>query len=376
MKLISWTYTKRYNVKAVFDQFPRSNVIFRLIHKYYFIYIVNWSEQDPPVHKQDLERMELLLNDELGTGQFYRNRRSSKQGGRGNMKQAMIIANPSSGKEQAEGYINHIYKQLQASGYEVETRLTTGEGDAVIFAKEACERQLDAVIAMGGDGTMNETVNGLAEQKHRPTMGVIPLGTVNDFARALHIPLEPEEAIAVLGGRTKPADIGKVNGRYFLNILAIGGIAEATGEVTSSQKTTLGALAYFVEGFKTLRDKTPFPLTIETTNRVYEEEALIFLAALTNSVGGFEKLAPDAKASDGFFHCFIVKDVALPKLLRIGTNLLKGDLQEDPDVLYFRSPKLNIRSTTELKANVDGDMGSAVPLSLEVLQGHINIFVP
>ncbi len=76
MKLISWTYTKRYNIKAIYDIFPHSNVIFRLIHNYYFIYIVNWSEQDPPVEKKDLVQMELLLNDELGTGHFYRNRKS------------------------------------------------------------------------------------------------------------------------------------------------------------------------------------------------------------------------------------------------------------------------------------------------------------
>lgn len=376
MKLVSWTYTKRYNIKAVYERFPHSNVIFRLIHTYYFIYIVNWSEKDPPVTKTDLERMELLLNDELGTGQFYRNRRSRKQGGPIRMKKAMIIANPSSGKEEAEEHIDQIKGQLEKSGYDVETRLTEGEGDAVRFAKEACERKLDAVIAMGGDGTMNETVNGLAEQPHRPVMGVIPLGTVNDFARALNIPLEPKEAIASLGQNTRPADIGKINDRYFLNILAIGGIAEATGEVTSKQKTTLGALAYLVEGLKTLKEKTPFHLTVEADDRVYEEKSLLFLAALTNSVGGFEKLAPDAEAADGFFHCFIVQDVGLPKLLRIGANLLKGDFQEDPDVLYFRTRKASIRSTMELTANVDGDLGDPVPFDLEVLKGHINVFIP
>lgn len=290
----------------------------------------------------------------------------------------MIIANPSSGKEQAEEYIDQIKEQLEKTGYTAEVRLTAGEGDAARFAKEACDLRLDAVVAMGGDGTMNETVNGLAGQEHRPVMGVIPLGTVNDFARALHIPLEPEKAIAVLGGKTRPADIGKVNNRYFLNILAIGGIAEAAGEVTSSQKTMLGALAYLVEGLKTLKEKTPFPLTVESDQHTYQEETLIFLAALTNSVGGFEKLAPDAKVADGQFHCFIVKNVALPKLLRIGTNLLKGDFQEDPDVVYFRSKKLKVHShsSMQLNANVDGDMGDAVPLELKVLQGHVSIFVP
>lgn len=292
------------------------------------------------------------------------------------MKKAMIIANPSSGKEQAKEFIEQIKIQLEKKGFEAELRVTEGAGDATRFAKEACDLKLDAVVAMGGDGTMNETVNGLAEQAHRPAMGVIPLGTVNDFARALHIPLEPEEAIGILGGSTRPADIGKINDHYFLNILAIGGIAEATGEVTSSQKTLLGSLAYLLEGLKTLKEKTPFSLTIEADQQVYTEKALIFLAALTNSVGGFEKLAPEAKVGDGYFHCFIVKDVALPKLLRIGANLLKGDFGEDRDVIYFRSQQLKVNSTMELTANVDGDLDDAVPLNLNVLQGHLQFFIP
>jgi diacylglycerol kinase (ATP) len=375
MNLVKWSYTKRYNIKAIYAEFPNSNVIFRRIHNYYFIYIVNWSEKDLPVTKVHLENMEQLLNDELETGHFYRNRKSTKQGGP-TVKKAMIIANPSSGKEQAAEYMDQIKQQLERSGFEVETRVTEGEGDATRFAKDACDSKFDAIVAMGGDGTMNETVNGLAEQPHRPAMGVVPLGTVNDFARALQVPLEPEKAIEVLGGKTNPVDIGKINNRYFLNILALGGIAEATGEVTSEKKTSMGALAYIVEGLKTLTDKTPFTITVEADTGMYEEESLIFLAALTNSVAGFEKLAPDAEIADGHFHCFIVKDVALPKLLRIGTALLKGNLQNDPDVIYFKSKELKINSPVDLKANVDGDMGDSVPIDLKVLQGHLNIFTP
>lgn len=375
MNLIKWSYTKRYNIKAIYDDFPNSTVIFRLINQYYFIYNVKWSENDPPVTKENLEQMEQRLNDELGTGHFYRNRKSRKQGVP-TVKKAMIIANPSSGKEQAEEHIDQIMEQLKKTGYSVDVRLTEGEGDATRFAKEACDSKYDAVIAMGGDGTMNETVNGLAEQPHRPVMGVIPLGTVNDFARALNVPLDPEEAIGVLGGKTEFTDIGKINNRYFLNILALGGIAEATGEVTSEKKTSLGSLAYIIEGLKTLTDKTPFTIKVEADSGIYQEKSLLFLAALTNSVAGFEKLAPDAKVADGQFHCFIVKDVALPKLLRIGANLLKGDFQNDPDVLYFTSEKLRINSLMELKANVDGDMTEAVPLELKVLQGHVTIFAP
>ncbi|MGG3449438.1 diacylglycerol/lipid kinase family protein [Domibacillus aminovorans] len=373
MNLIKWFYTKRYNIKAIYAEFPNSTVIFRPINRYYFVYNVNWSENDPPVTKENLEQMEQGLNDELGTGHFYRNRKSKKQGVPA-VKKAMIIVNPSSGKEQAEEHIDQVKEQLEKSGYNVDIRLTGGEGDAMRFAKEGCDSKYDAVIAMGGDGTMNETVNGLAEQPYRPEMGVIPLGTVNDFARALNVPIDLIEAIGVLGGKTELADIGKINDRYFLNVLALGGIAEATGEVTSEQKTSMGSLAYIIEGLKTLTDKTPFTITVEADSGTYEEESLLFLAALTNSVAGFEKLAPDAKVADGQFHCFIVKNVALPKLLRIGANLLKGDFQKDPDVIYFTSEKLKISSSLELKANVDGDMADTVPFELKVLPGHLTIF--
>ncbi|GLY11760.1 hypothetical protein ACP2W0_19100 [Pseudobacillus badius] len=83
MRLERWAYSRRYNIKAVFDKFPHSNVIFRTINHFYFIYIVNWSEKDPVVTRSDLEQMELLLNEELGTGSFYQQRKSQTENSQG-----------------------------------------------------------------------------------------------------------------------------------------------------------------------------------------------------------------------------------------------------------------------------------------------------
>ena len=157
------------------------------------------------------------------------------------MKKCMVIINPSSGKEKASEYEKKIIGQLH--NYEVIVKETEGEKDATRFAKMACDEQYDAVILVGGDGTLNEGINGIAEQPHRPVVGVVPLGTVNDFARALDISLDPDEAIALLGGKTTKADIGKVNDHYFTNVIAIGLLAEAVGDVSVEQKTSLGSLA-------------------------------------------------------------------------------------------------------------------------------------
>ncbi|KAB7704832.1 YegS/Rv2252/BmrU family lipid kinase [Bacillus aerolatus] len=293
------------------------------------------------------------------------------------MRKSMIVVNPASGKEEAEVYVEKVQQQLRKMEYETDVRFTEKGGDATAFAEEACANKYDLVISIGGDGTLNETINGLAEKGHRPVLGIVPLGTVNDFARALNIPLEAEEAITAIGtGKLKKVDIGKINYRYFLNIAALGDIAESTADVSSGQKTALGSLAYFLEGAKTLVNKKSFDLRIRTNDNQYEEEALLFLAALTNSVGGFEKMAPEAEVNDGKLHCFIIKDTAFPRLVRIAANLLKGELKADPDVLYFRANQLTVSSSQPLKANVDGDAGEKVPLTLQVLKEHIDVMVP
>ena len=293
------------------------------------------------------------------------------------MKKAMLIANPSSGKEEAKKHTDTVMEVLSSIGYEVTVKETEKEGDATIFAEEACEQHYDTVVSMGGDGTLNETITGLAEKTHQPTLGIVPLGTVNDFARALSIPMDPAEAIETLrSADIKKVDIGKINDKYFMNIIALGGIAEATFGVSAEQKTKLGPLAYMIEGFKTIKEKEPFEAKIHHDGGEWKGEALLVLIALTNSAGGFEKLAPRADVADGKLHCFVVKDVPLVKLVSIATALVKGTMGEDENVTYLKTSQFSIASSTDLIANVDGDEGDRVPLSIRVLEGHLPVFVP
>lgn len=290
---------------------------------------------------------------------------------------AMIIMNPSSGKEKAQDYVKKIEETLHGKYTDIEIRKTVKEGDAAIFAKEACIEFYDAVISMGGDGTINETINGLAEQSHRPALGIIPLGTINDFARALDIPLEPYEAITILNDHeTKAVDIGKIDEAYFMNVLAVGSIAEATYKVTPEQKTKLGSFAYFIEGAKSFLGGDSIDLTVEHENGTWEGESFLLLAALTNSVGGFESLAPDANVNDGKFHAFIIKKMSFPRIAAIIPSLLKGELQESDEVEYIRTSYLNVSSSKNHAVNIDGEEGQSLPFHAKVLPGHLNVFVP
>jgi len=289
----------------------------------------------------------------------------------------MIILNPSSGKEKAEEYAEKIDVTLRNKYKDIQFRTTAKEGDAAAFAAEASVSFFDAVIAMGGDGTINEVINGLADQAHRPKLGIIPLGTVNDFARALHIPLEPYEAISILEHQNlRPVDIGKVNESYFANVLAVGAIAEASYKVSTDQKTKLGPLAYFIEGAKSFLNGNAITISVEHEGGKWEGETFLLLTALTNSVGGFEALAPEADVNDGVFHTFIIKKLSIPKIATLIPSLLKGELAESKDIEYFRSAYLTVASDQEHVVNVDGEEGESLPFCAKVLRGHLDVFVP
>lgn len=193
------------------------------------------------------------------------------------MDKAMIIVNPSSGKEEALDHVKRIEEILEEKGYQTKVVQTEKELDATKYCQDACKDEFRLVVSMGGDGTLHETINGMVDQDHRPLLGIIPLGTVNDFARALDIPLHIEEAIEVLrSDRTKQVDIGKFNEDYFVNIVAAGAIAEAVYDVSPDLKTKFGPFAYIVEGVKTLTANSSYPLRIDYDNKAWEGEALLF----------------------------------------------------------------------------------------------------
>ncbi|BAK17467.1 sphingosine kinase [Solibacillus silvestris StLB046] len=288
------------------------------------------------------------------------------------MKKCMVIINPSSGKEKASEYEKKIIGQLH--NYEVIVKETEGEKDATRFAKMACDEQYDAVILVGGDGTLNEGINGIAEQPHRPVVGVVPLGTVNDFARALDISLDPDEAIALLGGKTTKADIGKVNDHYFTNVIAIGLLAEAVGDVSVEQKTSLGSLAYLFEGVKAAIQNDSYEMEVTADGQTYKENMMLFICVLTDSVGSFRQLNEDADKSDGLLHGFIIKSTSTLQVVGTAKNLLTGNYEDDDNIIKLNAREMHIKATEAFPLNVDGDLISQLPAKISILHNHIEFF--
>ncbi|CZR02976.1 diacylglycerol/lipid kinase family protein [Trichococcus collinsii] len=290
-----------------------------------------------------------------------------------------LIVNPSSGGEQATGYLDLMRAQLSEMFEEVTVKDTKKQGDAEQFAYEAANHGHNAVFCMGGDGTVNETINGLAYAGKTVSFGFVPLGTVNDLARAIGIPLEPEQAIAMLENAALiDLDIGKVNDRYFVSNVAAGAIPEAVEGVSAEEKTKYGPLAYFIEGGKALAKQTMHRFRITVDGETFTQESPLILIALTNSIASFESFMPQAKVDDGKIRMVVFKGFNLLDSMKLLPKIIRGEIKNSDSVIYksFKQATIALEDSDSLITNVDGDKGPSFPLKIEILPSFIKVYGP
>lgn len=273
-----------------------------------------------------------------------------------------------------------ILTRLEQGGLETSCHQTSGDGDAAAAAAEAVRRGFDVVIAAGGDGTIYEVVNGLAEQERRPHLGIIPAGTTNDLARALGIPRQWDHAVDIIIRQHAAAiDIGRCElqekTKYFINIAGGGLLTELTYEVPSKLKTMLGQLAYYMKGIEKLPWLRPINVRMEAEDSVIHEEIMLFFLTNSNSVAGFEKLAPEASLSDGLFDLIVLRKCNLADFIRLATMALRGEHLKDPLVQYLQVKELNVVSDDHVQLNLDGELGGTLPARFSVLPQHLQVFV-
>ncbi|MFC4770440.1 diacylglycerol/lipid kinase family protein [Enterococcus hermanniensis] len=293
------------------------------------------------------------------------------------MKKAVLIVNPSSGNEEAVEYESQAERKLSLFFDEVEVKRTEEKGDATQFAKQAAKEKVDSVFAMGGDGTVNEVISGLAEQDYRPKFGFFPLGTVNDLGRSLNISMNPQKAISSFDvERITTLDIGKINADYFMNIVAIGGIPEAISDVEVEEKTKFGKLAYFISGVKQVLNNKTYHFQLEIDGETMEIESSAVVIVLTRTVGGFQNIVPEAKANDGNLYLLYLKDQTITDTLKSVPDIVKGVDQSTDNIGYkpFTKGRLTMKAEADLHPSVDGDEGPELPLDFEVLPQHLKVY--
>lgn len=293
---------------------------------------------------------------------------------------ARLIYNPTSGQETISRSVADILHILERAGYEASTHRTSARAKSAQREATRCAKEgFDLLVAAGGDGTINEVINGIAALPQRPKLAVIPAGTTNDYARALRIPRDnfADAAKVVLKGQMIQADIGQAGDQYFMNIAGGGSLTELTYDVSSEYKSVLGYLAYLLKGAEMLPRIRPMKARVEYDDGVYEGDVSMFLLGLTNSIGGFEQIAPDAALDDGNFSLILVKSVNPAEIIRLLTLALNGGRHvNDPKILYTKTKKLVVSSLQKdlIKINLDGEFGGTAPMTFINLPRHLNIF--
>ncbi|EOT43401.1 MULTISPECIES: diacylglycerol kinase [Enterococcus] len=297
------------------------------------------------------------------------------------MKKARVIYNPTSGKEATKRSLADILQVLEQAGFEASAFATTPEpNSAKNEATRAAKAGFDLIVAAGGDGTINEVVNGIAPLKKRPKMAIIPAGTTNDYARALKIPRDNLKAAAevILKKQTIKMDIGQARENYFINIAAGGHLTELTYDVPSELKSIFGYLAYLAKGAELLPRVKPIKMHLKYDEGEYKGNASMFFLALTNSVGGFEQIAPDAKLDDGKFSLIIVKTANIFEIVHLVALMLNGGKHiNDKRIIYTKTSHLEVDTIGEknqLMINLDGEYGGDAPMTFVNHHHHIEMY--
>lgn len=292
------------------------------------------------------------------------------------MKKVKLIYNPVAGNARFKNRLDTLIKNFQKEGYKVSTYRLMGPND-VDNALLNIKNNYSVIAISGGDGTINNVINGMKKNNIDLPIGIFPFGTSNDFAAHMGIPKNIVKCCEIIGrGNIKKVDVGIVNGMYFINVCSAGLLTEVAYKTDIAMKNALGQIAYYIKGFEEIPKFRSIPMIMEYEGKVIKDNFYLFLVLNGSSAGGFTRIAPYASVSDGLFDVVAIKASNIPNILTLFLKVLRGDHVGDPNLYHFQTNKLNIFCDQYLESDIDGERGPRLPLSIEVEKGGIRVFAP
>jgi YegS/Rv2252/BmrU family lipid kinase len=281
------------------------------------------------------------------------------------MTKALVILNPSAGRGAGARLRSQIEERLHTNGLEFELVTTTGPGHARRLAREAASKGRELVVAVGGDGTSNEVLNGLMQADAGvggTSMAVIPIGTGNDFAFGAGIPMNLDEACRVAAhGRRRLLDVGRIDAdneepRFFGNGVGVGFDAMANIE-SRKIKRLRGSLLYLVAALRTLAFYYQAPQTeIRIDDQELIQPSLLISVMNGRRMGGAFYMTPGSEMDDGLFNYCIATRVGRPKMVTFVPRFMRGTHVTDRDITMGQVQKLSIVSESPWAAHLDGEI--------------------
>lgn len=278
----------------------------------------------------------------------------------------LIIINPAARSERARA----AWARVGAlSGARVEA--TTAPGDARRIARRAAEEGRRIVVAAGGDGTINEVVNGLAGSAS--ALGVLPMGTMNVFANELGLPNDLEEAWEIIeAGVTREIDLAQANDQYFVQLAGVGFDAQVVERTTTEFKRTLGPLSYLINAAQLAAEKPP-RLIVES-NGVTREGSFVLIGN-GRYYGMPIAVFTDASLDDGLLDVIVAKNVGHLDLVRYFTGAVTGIHPEFEDIDYFHTREVLVTSRDDVPVEVDGELAGKLPTTFRIAPCRLRVVV-
>lgn len=268
-----------------------------------------------------------------------------------------------------------LIDRVRQAGHQVDPRITWARNDGVAFAREGALAGADTIVALGGDGTVNEVLNGLDGLD--TALGIIPLGTANDFARQAGIPLEPDHAMDVILGRNPVrVDTAELNGRRFLNVSTAGIGAEATAETPAEAKEALGVLAYAITGVRKLAALETQEAHFSGPGFDHTCSFLAFAVGNGRSTGGGTEVTPLAALDDGLLDLVIFETMPRREIPGALMRVKRGEHVGEEGVQYAQLRELLVESASPISVNVDGESLRSSRLAYRARWRDLRIHLP
>ena len=288
------------------------------------------------------------------------------------MKKALIIINKTSGMGKKARLEEALIRNLKSQNYEPVIKYTEPTGFENILAAHAAS--IDLIVAAGGDGTISELVSILGKHNINLPVAVIPAGTVNDFARANNIPLNPILAAKELDTtRTKTIDTIKINDTYAGYMVAFGNFMTSFAKVNSSVKNKVGRIAYLIKGIKTLIKLNPYRVSIKIDKLEMETDSVFTLVSKISSVGSVEKLLPEARPDDGLLHILNIEPINIKDIVQLIYMAFTGNITNHRKVMYLTADQVEIQTSDLKEMNIDGDLYDDKDVQVTVVKDGLTL---
>lgn len=287
-------------------------------------------------------------------------------------RRVLVIFNPTAGWRRRERF-GQFHRALVATGCAVTVRETTGPGHATRIAAQADTQGFDVVAVAGGDGTINEAVNGLAGG--RAALAIVPLGTANVLAHELGILLDMADcADLVARGAPRAIHLGRINGRCFTMMAGVGFDAHVVRRVTPSFKRRVGKLAYVVHSIGAMIDYRlgEYEVLLDGAPR----RAASAVIAKGRSYGGSYTCAPDARLADPWFYVCLFRSGGGWNALRYATGLLAGRLAGFEDIEIVRAREVRIDGRADEPVQADGEIVTTLPAVATIVSEPLSVIAP